>query len=70
MAGLGVLPGTVERFPETSLAVPNINWSGVLAIFWVACFFLSFSFWGGDRLFLFGGGSGWVVVHSEEWRPC
>mmetsp|Transcript_132937 Transcript_132937/g.315044 ORF Transcript_132937/g.315044 Transcript_132937/m.315044 type:complete len:534 (-) Transcript_132937:100-1701(-) len=29
VAGLGVLPGTVERFPETSLAVPNINWSGV-----------------------------------------
>ncbi|CAK8989147.1 unnamed protein product [Durusdinium trenchii] len=27
--GLGLLPGLVRRFPTTSLAVPNINWSGV-----------------------------------------
>lgn len=27
MSGLGILPGMVRRFPVTSLAVPNINWS-------------------------------------------
>ncbi|CAL1152149.1 unnamed protein product [Cladocopium goreaui] len=30
VAGLGVLPGVVKRFPEAKgFAVPNINWSGV-----------------------------------------
>lgn len=30
VAGLGVLPGVVKRFPESKgFAVPNINWSGV-----------------------------------------
>jgi imidazoleglycerol phosphate synthase glutamine amidotransferase subunit HisH len=30
VAGLGVLPGGVKRFPESKgFAVPNINWSGV-----------------------------------------
>ncbi|CAE7184990.1 HISN4, partial [Symbiodinium pilosum] len=30
IAGLGILPGKVSRFPTSlGLAVPNINWSGV-----------------------------------------
>jgi glutamine amidotransferase/cyclase len=27
--GLGILPGPVVRFPQSSLAVPNIGWNGV-----------------------------------------
>ena len=35
--GLGILPGAVRRFPESkSFAVPNINWSGVAPMLYLA----------------------------------